>query len=440
MIRGRTWSTSGWFSAAALACTLGVSPVLAASSPDEPGALTIEAAAREAVAWHPSVEEAEADLAARAEEIDVARAGYRPSVEAGIGSGYDSFGPSRWRPRANLSVTQMVHDFGKVRSAVSAARAGTRAGEARLLIAVDALVRDTAYAVIELQRTAALLAIALEQRESVRSISRLVQLRFERGAATKADLLQADARVHSAQATIEQIEAQRERWQTTLAHLLGRDRAPPVSRGFPPALAQACRRGAPDWSAIPAIDEARAERERARAELARAKAERMPTVSLAVGGSTDIHDPFGDREDYNFGITVSTSLYNGGANRARARGAAHALAAADAAEARVRNDVSRLLDEARRQVASFDRVIDTLVFREASMRETGKLYRLQYLEMGTKTLVDLLNAEQELHQVRFDLANTRHDLRRLQIDCLVTAGAAREAFGLDLPGRQETIG
>lgn len=64
------------------------------------------------------------------------------------------------------------------------------------------------------------------------------------------------------------------------------------------------------------------------------------------------------------------------------------------------------------------------------MRETGKLYRLQYLQMGTKTLVDLLNAEQELHQVRFDRANTRHDLRRLRIDCLVSSGNAREAFGL----------
>lgn len=58
------------------------------------------------------------------------------------------------------------------------------------------------------------------------------------------------------------------------------------------------------------------------------------------------------------------------------------------------------------------------------------LYRLQYLEMGTRTLVDLLNAQQELHQVRFQLANVRHDLRRLNIDCLFTAGQERDAFRL----------
>jgi adhesin transport system outer membrane protein len=65
------------------------------------------------------------------------------------------------------------------------------------------------------------------------------------------------------------------------------------------------------------------------------------------------------------------------------------------------------------------------------MRETGSLYQLQYLQMGTKTLVDLLNAEQELHQVRFDLVNREHDLRRLQVECLVNSGTARAAFGLE---------
>ncbi|WP_338445094.1 TolC family protein [Pelagerythrobacter marensis] len=403
---------------------------LAALPPDHGSPLTIGAAAREAVAWHPSIEEAEADLASRTEEIDVAEAGYLPRINAGVGSGYDNIGQSRWRPRANISVSQMLYDFGKVRSTVAAAEADTRIGEARLLIAVDTLIRDTVYAVIELQRIEALRQIAVDELESVSSISELVQHRYERGAATKADLLQADARVYSARATIEEIEAQRQRWQASLAHLLGRDRAPPVSMEFPENLMQSCQRGTPDWAAVPAIREVRAQRDRALAEFERSQAESLPTVSLSVSGATDIHDPFGDREEYNFGINVSTSLYNGGANRARVRGASHALGAADAAEARIHNEVSRLLAEGQRQVESFDRVIDTLAFREASMRETGKLYRLQYLQMGTKTLVDLLNAEQELHQVRFDRANTRHDLRRLQIDCLVTSGAARDAFGL----------
>ena len=74
--------------------------------------------------------------------------------------------------------------------------------------------------------------------------------------------------------------------------------------------------------------------------------------------------------------------------------------------------------------------LDTLAARQGDMVETGKLYRLQYLDMGTRTLVDLLNAEQELQQARFDSVNTMHDLRRLQLDCLYYSGRSRDAFAL----------
>lgn len=421
---------SEWLVAAGLVCGLFLPTSLAAAPPEGADPITIDRAAREAVAWHPSIVEATARLDARTEEIDVAESGYLPQIDAGIGTGYDNVGQSRWRPRANVSVSQMLYDFGKVSSSVAAAEAGVEISEARVLLAVDSLIRETSYSIIEIQRTEALHRIALEQLESVREIGILVQHRFEEGAATKADTLQADARVQAAQATIEEIEAAHQRWQTALAHLLGRSQAPEVSSELPEGFKRFCEQAEPDWATIPAIQEVRAERDQALADLERSEAERLPTVSLGAGGATDIHDPFSGREEYNFGINVSTSLYNGGANRARVRSATYALGAADAAEARIRNEVSRTLSEAQRQVASFGRVLDTLALREASMRETGKLYRLQYLQMGTKTLVDLLNAEQELHQVRFDRANTRHDLRRLRIDCLVSSGNAREAFGL----------
>ena len=45
--------------------------------------------------------------------------------------------------------------------------------------------------------------------------------------------------------------------------------------------------------------------------------------------------------------------------------------------------------------------------------------------MGTRTLVDLLNAEQELHQVRFDLVNARYEILRQEMDCLFHSGRQR---------------
>lgn len=59
------------------------------------------------------------------------------------------------------------------------------------------------------------------------------------------------------------------------------------------------------------------------------------------------------------------------------------------------------------------------------------LYGRQYLDLGTRPLLDLLNAEQEIYQSRFDLAGTRSDLLRLDVDCLYNTGGLRSAFGLE---------
>jgi len=392
--------------------------------------VTLESAAREAVGWHPSIVEAIGRLNARAEQIEVAEAGYLPQISGGIGSSYDNTMRTRWRPRANISASQMLYDFGKVSSSVAIAEAGTKIGRAQLLLAVDGLIRDTSYAMIEIQRTAALHQVALDQLESISSINELVDHRYRRGAATRSDALQAQARVQAAEVAIQEIEAEQQRWKSNLAHLLGRQIAPEISSDIPDWLLASCARGEPRWANIPAIMQVKAQRDQALAELDESKAFGLPTVSLGAGAATDIDRPFARRTDYNFGINVSSNLYNGGGNRARTRSATFALGAADAAEASVRNEVSRLLAEAQRQVASLTDALQTLDARQESMRETGMLYRRQYLDMGTRTLVDLLNAEQELHQARFDLVNTRHDIRRLQVDCLFNSGAEREAFGL----------
>jgi len=405
-------------------------PTAAAGSAEASGPVTLDSAAREAVAWHPSVTEAIGRLNSSATDIDVAKAGYLPQIRAGIGSNYDNSLGASWRPRASVSASQMLFDFGKVSSDVDIAESGRQISRAELLLAVDSLIRDTSYAVIEVQRTAALHEAAIDQLASIRDISNLVDHRFQRGAATKSDALQAQARVQAAQATIEQISAEQRRWNSNLAFLLGRPEAPQVSPDVPGWFLDSCRRPAPEWSSVPAIMQARAERDQALAERNRERANRFPTISLGADASGDVNGPFSRRSQYSFGLNVSSTLFSGGATKARVRGANYALSAAEAAEARVRNEVSRLLAEAQSQVGSFDAVLTTLGSRQESMRETGKLYRLQYLEMGTRTLVDLLNAEQELNQVRFDFVNTQHDLRRLQVDCLYNAGAERDVFGL----------
>ena len=420
-------------------CLLAVGGLLISSAVAQTGPatnvadpVTLEHAAREAIAWHPVLTQAAGELNARGEEVGVARAGYSPQISAGFVTGYDSRLTGDWRPRPQVSASQMIFDFGKVGSAVDAAEAGTRVGQAQMLLAIDGLVRDTGYAVIEFQRGEALHRVALEQLERVRTISDLVDSRVEKGAATRSDGLQAQARVEAVIATLSQIEAARRRWSSNLAYLLGRS-APPaqVEVDAPGWLMAACRQPPPDWDDVPAVMVAEAQKDEATADLRRQKAEQWPTISIGGTGTIDVSAPLSDRRSaYSLGFNVTSNVFGGGISKARVRGATYALDAADAATERARNETAQRLAEAQQQIDSLGALLKTLASREGNMAETGKLYRMQYLEMGTRTLVDLLNAEQEFQQVRFEATNATHDLRRLQLDCLYNSGRTRAAFHL----------
>lgn len=398
---------------------------------DALGPLTLESAAHEAIAWHPSLIEAAGALAARGEDVKAARAGYLPTISAGVGSGYDSRVSGTWRPRPQLGASQMLYDFGKVASDVAGARAGTRLGRADMLLAIDALIRDTAYALVEYQRAAAQQVIAREQADRIREISELVGKRASLGAATRSDALQATARVEAAIANLASVEAEQRRWASNLAYLLGREVPPSaVSADMPDWLMRSCSGRRPAWDGVPAVMIADAQAERAAAALRRSRADRYPTLSLGGDASTDIASPFGDRSIYNVGLRVSSNIFGGGITKARVRSAGYELEAAEAARRRVRNETAQRLAEAQQQIDSLSQLVVTLASREGNMRETGRLYRIQYLEMGTRTLVDLLNAEQELQQVRFQAVDITQNLRRLQVDCLFLSGRMRDAFHL----------
>ncbi|QKZ05356.1 TolC family outer membrane protein [Pseudomonas eucalypticola] len=399
--------------------------------------LGLEQAIRVAVDWHPSIGQAIGTLYQQGEGINVAQAGYYPQITGGIKGGYDSgYDGNRNTQAISISLKQMIYDFGKVDTAVDAARAKVAQSQANILLAIDQVARDTAYAYIEVQRYQHLLLIARDQIHGIGDIVDLAQQRSDMGASTRSDVVQAQSRAEGGMATLQDYKAQYARWQSTLANLLGRRSVPQVTDAFSPGLNQACL--APDnGDALPAVLAAVAQRSQAQAELAQAKAEAYPTLSLEpsfnqyLDNDYNKDDPLVDRTQVGIFLNLEVPIYQGGAISARSRAAGHALTAADSAEDAARLQARQGLTEAQSQTAGLGRRLDALKTREASISQARELYGKQYLELGTRPLLDLLNAEQEIYQSRFDLENTVADLRRLQIDCLYNSGGLRRAFGID---------
>lgn len=395
------------------------------------GPLSLETAVRKAVDWHPAVTETVGRLRQQTESVNEARSGYLPNVSWGVDSAYNTNRSDRYSPDLNLNVSQMLYDFGKVDNKVKIATAGISGRKSQVLMAVDDLARETSYAVIEIQRNRALRLVARDQIKDTKAILGLVSSRTDKGASTRSDLLQAEARVQAAEATLLEIEGELARWQAVLSNLSGIAGRIDVSDAMPAWLAKACGSTNLDWSQVPAVMQADADRKAAAAQVDLARAEGLPTLSLDAGIGVDPTDIGSYKPDYSVGLRVTGSLYNGGATSARRNMATQALGASEAAEARARVDIMRNLTEASSQISSKESLYRSLSVRQTTMRQTRDLYQTQYIELGTRSLLDLLNADQELHAARFDISNIKYDLHRLNIDCTFSAGQIRKAFALE---------
>ena len=404
-----------------------------------PDNLDLPRAVQLAVAWHPAISESIGQLYQQNDYVTVARAGYYPQIRAGLNSGYDSGLTGNGQSQAfTLSLSQMLYDFGKVDSAVNSAEAKLSGRQASVLLAIDQVARDTAFAVIELQRYQALLVISKAQVKGLTAIADLAQKRSDMGASTRSDLIQTRSRVEAAVATQLQYTALYNRWRSTLSSLLGSQTSVSVSNGVPPSLSQSCQGVNADEVMTPSLLIAQAQQVDALAQIALAKAEGLPTVSLDPSATQylDSNNDDGtlggrDRTRYGIYLNVEMPLYQGGAINARKSAAGQALRTAQAANDAARLAVRQGLLEAKDQTSSLEQRLTTLDFRERSISETRDLYRQQYLELGTRPLLDLLNAEQEIHQAAMDRANTTADLHRLEIDCLYNSSGLRTAFNLD---------
>ncbi|PYG97168.1 channel protein TolC, partial [Arthrobacter stackebrandtii] len=370
----------------------------------------------QAAQWHPSIAEAIGNLYKQGEGINVARAGYYPQISGGIRTGYDTgYGGDRNSQALNLSLKQMLYDFGKVDSAVSAAQAAAARAQANILLVVDDLARDTAYAWIETRRYEQLMTIARDQIRGVGDIAGMARQRSDMGASTRSDVVQAESRVESARATLEEYQSQYERWRSTLAALMGRITPPALAEDSPAALNQACKRPSQGDDRLPAVLMALAQRAQGQAELAQAKAEAYPTLSLQPQVNHYLDNDYNrdnsrmDRTQAGIYLNVEVPIYQGGAISARSRAAGHALTAADSAEDAARLQARRGLAEAMAQTSGLGRRLTSLEARQVSIQEARMLYGRQYLDLGTRPLLDLLNAEQEIYQSRFELAGTRSD-------------------------------
>jgi adhesin transport system outer membrane protein len=400
--------------------------------------LELNEAVRQAVARHPSISDAISTLAQQAGGVEVARAGYYPQVRVGVGGGTNNAPAAQGGSTgtvATASVSQMLYDFGKVDGAVAQSEALVRRQQAGILKQIDVVAQQTADAVVTAHRYQALLAIAQEQVQAVEKVLETARLRANAGISTRADPIQAESRVDSARANLLQVKSQLAQWRERLGTLLGPG-VPPQIAPLPDGLASTLRVDSPpDTSLLPDVLAAEAERRAASAQLEIARANRYPTLSVdasvnkAMGG---INPATLERNGtyHTVMLNLTSVIYQGGALDAQVRAA---TAAEEAARMRIETARLNAGDQARNfreQVIGAQARLGVLADRRRSIVEARDLYREQYT-LGTRSILDLLNAEQEIYQAAAEQEAVLHDLWASRVGYIGATGQARAFYGLD---------
>lgn len=400
------------------------------------GPLELTVAVQLAVGRHPSVGDAIATLLQHEGGVDVARAGYYPQVRVGLGgSRSNGAAAARSGTQASISASQMLYDFGKVSGAVKQSEAQVLRQQAMVLKQLDAVALEAAQAVVQVHRYQTLLDIAKDQVQAVEKVMETAQLRASAGISTQSDPIQAESRVDSARANRLQVQTQLAQWRERLRTLLG-GAVPQVIAPLPDQLARSIPMDiVPDDGLLPDVLVARAERQAATAQIDIARAQRYPTLSLDASANKAMAGTNANASErgglnHSIALNLSSVLYQGGALDAQVRSA---IAAEEAAGQRVETARLRAGDQTRsfrEQIIGAQARLGALASRKRTIAIARDLYREQY-KLGTRSILDLLNAEQEIYQAAAEEEAVQHDLWDQRIAYIGATGQTREVYGLN---------
>lgn len=400
-----------------------------------PQVLTIDEAVTRVMTHHPGVLSARSSEQSSAEMVNVAKSRYYPRISGGLSSDYDRYRTGRYQEKhlqsAEINAEQLLYDFGKTAGAVKKAEFGNLRAQAATRVVLERLARDAARATIHAVRFERLTRIAQDQASEVGELARLVEQRYQKGASNWSDVLQVRSRKDAVEAMVLNVEAESQQWLRQLALLT---HLPSISaaslEGFPTALSNSCTTQDVNWDLAPEVIAADMAAKEASADLDVAKAEEWPTLSLQGGMSRALNatPEYGGRVDARIQLNISMPFYQGGGLSASKRAAAGALQGAIAERSQVRLQTQQSLADLVSRYYGMTSREGPLNNRVKNISGTKALYKKQYLELGSRSLVDLLNAEQEYHQARVDAVNNEFDQKELLIECAYLQGLLEEGF------------
>jgi adhesin transport system outer membrane protein len=389
----------------------------------------------ETLKTNPKVLSADAVRRAAAQDLAQARGGYFPTVDVNFGSGRErtsnptsraSTGQdsvSLNRTDQGLLVTQNLFAGGSTVSEVDRQKARLDGANSKLAETREEVALKASEVYIDVLRNRELVRLASDNLRAHLEIRDKVRQRVEGGVAQKVDLQQALARVALAASAVSARAGRLREVETNYTTVVGK--APGelidpqasslqtlVSGTIDTAKLMEAVRQAADAavSSNPTLGAANAEIAAAEASVRGAKAAYLPRLNLELSSNRNENiGGLSGRSDSDAALFVLRwNLFRGGSDLAQERALSERRYAAIDTAASTRRDIEEKVAVAMYQKATSEERLAYLRDHATLSADVLQAYKEQ-LDLGRRTLLDVLNAENELFISRSNLSSGRYD-------------------------------
>ncbi len=386
-------------------------------------ALSLAEAVQQALNSNPKVLEQSDEFLSRQEEVGQAKAGYLPTVDltAGVGREWSDNATTRaaglghrtlTRAEAGIKLDQILFDGFATRSEVARQNARVDSQGYRLRGTTENTALSAVEAYSEVLRQKALMAFSASNLKSHDRIYDQVKLRLDSGISASADLDQIIGRRASAAASLVSDKANLRDSESLFISVVGLlpkdlDELPDITGAFPASLNSALDDAVANH---PTLKSANADIEAALAQQEAAKHNFYPKFNLEVGATygKDQDGAIGRDRDMSAMVQMRYNLFSGGRDKARSRQTAHLV---DEAK-EVRNSTYRQVVESMRLAwTAYETTLDQVEFYQEYVDASGRTrdaYVRQF-RLGKRTLLDLLDTENELFSAQRKRLDARYD-------------------------------
>lgn len=428
------------FKSRTLVLSLAVLGASVAGAQPSPAPATLRDAIERAAQQNPEVKLRFHNLEAAIQERKVASGAWLPSVDLEAAGGrYETLRPSLSSPfsydgkRASLQLRQVLFNGMATAREVRRLDYAQQAAYYELQSVSNSMGLEVARAYLDVLRYRDLVALAAANYKTHLEVRDRLEQKVSAGVGRKVDLEQANGRVALAESNwltessnLHDVTA---RYLRLVGDLPAENLVPPSIQKMTIAstasfLGDAVQRN-PDF--LGAVSTIRAYR----ADAAVRKAAFSPTLELRARQSTETNQSgvLGDYRDSALELVLNYNLFRGGSDRARVKQYTYKLESAFDLRDKACRDIWQTGQIAVNDHKRLGNQIQLLAQHELSTSKARQAY-MQQFDIGQRSLLDLLDTENELYQARRSLANAEFDQQLSEFRLLALNGSLLSSLQL----------